>query len=215
MCPKYRAARRPVCYGRRGSRPLALKLRTECAHPVCGSQRSPTVASNAWKARMTHARQPARLAGSPMGPHNHVCAFFQNRDDEYKLLLPFIAEGFGGRARVSLVDPSPDGHSRLTRGDSVDGWQGQQLVSADWQTLSRGVSSCHDMRRCATSSADRGLSSADPSGAMEWALEFPGVTIRRTRHAVRCCPDTRPCVRVRQRGLAPGWHSTCFARIRW
>src|SRR5262245_57561253 len=43
---------------------------------------------------MPHSQQPARLGGSTMGPHNHVCAFFQSREEEYELLLPFIAEGF-------------------------------------------------------------------------------------------------------------------------
>ena len=42
-----------------------------------------------------------------MGPHNHVCAFFQNREEEYKLLLPFIAEGFErGERAFHIVDPS-------------------------------------------------------------------------------------------------------------
>src|SRR5262245_57814946 len=85
---------------------------------------------------MTHAGQPARLAGSTMGPHNHVCAFFQNREEEYKLLLPFIAEGFErGERAFHIVDPSlrSDHLHRLGRaGIPVDSAGDSQLEVHDW-----------------------------------------------------------------------------------
>jgi hypothetical protein len=34
------------------------------------------------------------LAGKTLGRYRHVCAFFHSRDEEYKVLLPFIKEGF-------------------------------------------------------------------------------------------------------------------------
>jgi hypothetical protein len=36
---------------------------------------------------------PIRLGGSVLGPPRHICAFFNNRDDEYRVLLPFIKDG--------------------------------------------------------------------------------------------------------------------------
>lgn len=56
----------------------------------------------------TAARErPVHLAGSVLDRARHVCAFFHNRDEEYRVLLPFIAEGFehGDRA-FHIVDPN-------------------------------------------------------------------------------------------------------------
>jgi hypothetical protein len=35
-----------------------------------------------------------RLAGSVLDRSRHVCAFFNTREEEYRVLLPFIKEGF-------------------------------------------------------------------------------------------------------------------------
>lgn len=50
--------------------------------------------------------RPIRLAGSVLGAQRHVCAFFHNPDEQYRILLPFIKEGFecGDRA-FHVVDP--------------------------------------------------------------------------------------------------------------
>src|SRR5262245_35998602 len=47
-----------------------------------------------------------RLAGSVLVEQAHICAFFHSRDEEYRVLLPFIKEGFdcGDRA-VHLGGP--------------------------------------------------------------------------------------------------------------
>ena len=34
------------------------------------------------------------LAGKPLERSRHVCAFFNSKDEEYRVLLPFIKEGF-------------------------------------------------------------------------------------------------------------------------
>lgn len=41
-----------------------------------------------------------RFAGSVLGVQRHICAFFHNSDEQYRILLPFIKEGFecGDRA---------------------------------------------------------------------------------------------------------------------
>lgn len=47
------------------------------------------------------------LAGSALDRARHVCAFFHSRDEEYRVLMPFITEGFehGDRA-FHIVDPN-------------------------------------------------------------------------------------------------------------
>jgi hypothetical protein len=49
---------------------------------------------------------PIRLAGSILGPPRHICAFFNNHDDEYRVLLPFIKDGLEcGEKAVHTIDP--------------------------------------------------------------------------------------------------------------
>ena len=42
----------------------------------------------------SESNQPIRFAGSVLGAQRHVCAFFHNPDEEYRVLLPFIKDGF-------------------------------------------------------------------------------------------------------------------------
>lgn len=52
------------------------------------------------------AQQPIRLAGTPLGTVRHVCAFFANDEEEYRVLLPFIQEGLsGGDRAIHVVNP--------------------------------------------------------------------------------------------------------------
>ena len=51
-------------------------------------------------------REPVRMGGSSLGNRPHVCAFFNNPDEEYRSLLPFIAEGLQfGEKGVHTIDP--------------------------------------------------------------------------------------------------------------
>ena len=51
--------------------------------------------------------QPIRFAGSTLGAQRHVCAFFNSADEEYRVLLPFIKEGFERREKAfHIVDPN-------------------------------------------------------------------------------------------------------------
>jgi hypothetical protein len=50
--------------------------------------------------------QPIRFAGSVLGAKRHVCAFFHSPDEEYRVMLPFIKEGFErGEKAFHIVDP--------------------------------------------------------------------------------------------------------------
>ncbi len=56
---------------------------------------------------MTATEQPIHLAGATLLQHRHVCAFFHHPDEEYRVLLPFIADGFArGDKAYHIVDPA-------------------------------------------------------------------------------------------------------------
>jgi hypothetical protein len=42
----------------------------------------------------TEAHRSIRIAGSQLGEQRHVCAFFNSREEEYRVTLPFIKDGF-------------------------------------------------------------------------------------------------------------------------
>jgi hypothetical protein len=55
------------------------------------------------------------LAGSQLGEVRHVCAFFNNDEEEYRVLLPFIKDGFEcGDKAVHVVNPDQR-HDHLQR----------------------------------------------------------------------------------------------------
>ena len=59
-----------------------------------------------------------RLAGTALGRSRHVCAFFGTKDEEYRVLLPFIKEGFeqGDKAfHIVKDDHRPEHRRRLRR----------------------------------------------------------------------------------------------------
>lgn len=56
---------------------------------------------------MKIAASPIRFAGSQLGESRHVCAFFHNADEEYRVLLPFIKDGFEcGDKAVHVISPN-------------------------------------------------------------------------------------------------------------
>jgi hypothetical protein len=47
-----------------------------------------------------------RLAGAVLDRSRHVCAFFNSKEEEYRVLLPFVKEGFAqGDKAFHIVDP--------------------------------------------------------------------------------------------------------------
>jgi len=52
------------------------------------------------------ATAPISFAGSHLAETRHVCAFFNNEEEEYRVLLPFIKDGFEcGHKAVHVVNP--------------------------------------------------------------------------------------------------------------
>jgi hypothetical protein len=65
---------------------------------------------------------PVSLAGSELGDTRHVCAFFSSDDEEYRVLLPFIRDGFErGDKAVHIVNPDQRGdHLRRLAAVGID-----------------------------------------------------------------------------------------------
>lgn len=58
---------------------------------------------------------PIPFAGSQLGETRHVCAFFSSEEEEYRVLLPFIKDGFQrGDKAVHVVNPDQR-HDHLHR----------------------------------------------------------------------------------------------------
>ena len=59
---------------------------------------------------MKKSTAPISLAGSELGDVRHVCAFFNSDDEEYRVLLPFIKDGFEcGDKAIHVVNPDQQG----------------------------------------------------------------------------------------------------------
>src|SRR5664279_4293689 len=80
------------------------------------------------------SRSPIRLAGRLLGgPMRHVCAFFNSPEDEYRVLLPFVKEGFDvGEKAVHIVNPRRrDEHGRRLTSVGIDPRVAQQTGQLD------------------------------------------------------------------------------------
>jgi hypothetical protein len=83
------------------------------------------------------SEQPIRFAGSVLGAQRHVCAFFHSPEEEYRVLLPFIKEGFErGEKAFHIVDPElRDEHVQRLESAGIDvaaGEQSGQLELRNW-----------------------------------------------------------------------------------
>jgi hypothetical protein len=65
---------------------------------------------------------PVHLAGSLLDRKRHVCAFFHSKEEEYRVLLPYVTEGFEhGDKAFHIVDPEHrDAHLARLREAGID-----------------------------------------------------------------------------------------------
>jgi hypothetical protein len=63
-----------------------------------------------------------RLAGSVLDRSRHVCAFFATKEEEYRVLMPFIKEGFDhGDKAFHIVDSRQrSAHLEKLRSEGID-----------------------------------------------------------------------------------------------
>ena len=60
---------------------------------------------------MVATAKPVQLAGSVLRHSCHVCAFFHSKEEEYRVLMPFIKDGFeNGDRAFHVVDPNHRPH---------------------------------------------------------------------------------------------------------
>lgn len=133
------------------------------------------------------ATEPVRLAGSVLSRSCHVCAFFHSREEEYRVLMPFIKEGFerGDRAFHVVNEKNRTDHLRRLSQEGVDvaaaESQGQLEVRRwDEAYIQNGY---FDQYRMIQTIKDALDPAKKPPGKltrlvanMEWALEdLPGV----------------------------------------
>jgi len=71
---------------------------------------------------MERRSEPVRLAGSELGGTRHVCAFFNSKEEEYRVLLPFIKEGLerGDRAFHIVDSQHCSEHRRCLKEADID-----------------------------------------------------------------------------------------------
>jgi hypothetical protein len=136
-------------------------------------------------------RRLVTLAGVPLGPSRHICAFFHDRAEELRVLLPFIREGLQQGDKVFLlVAPSQRSEyvERLKQGDAgIEAAlrSGQLEVSSPGEAL-RGHFDVSAMLRLIQGILDQGKVQGYPLTRlvinMDWTLDaLPG------RHAIVEC----------------------------
>jgi len=135
---------------------------------------------------MSNVKQ-VRLGGFVLNRSRHVCAFFHSKDEEYRVLLPFIREGFdqGDRALHLIDKRNRAEHVRRLDGAGIDvaGAEVQgQLDLRPWEDAYLH-DNCFDQHRqirlieCALAEGkSRGFPLTRLVADMLWALEeWPGV----------------------------------------
>lgn len=135
---------------------------------------------------MSETKQ-VRLAGSVLDRRRHVCAFFNSKDDEYRVLLPFVKEGFErGDKAFHIVDPNhrPEHRRRLGEAgiDVAEAERTGQLEVRRWEDayLREGHFDQNRMLALIEEVLQGGKAQGYPLtrliANMEWALEDrPGV----------------------------------------
>ena len=135
---------------------------------------------------MTKTREPVRLAGSVLDRSCHVCAFFHSKEEQYRVLMPFIKEGLeAGDRAFHLVDPRHRAEhlNRLQHeGIDVSRTEGTgQLEVVHWQEAYLKEDRFDQHRMIADLQEGLDPAKREPDqlvravGNMEWALEdLPG-----------------------------------------
>ncbi len=153
---------------------------------------------------------PVHFGGATLTQYRHVCAFFHNRDEEYRALLPFITEGFErGEKAFHIVDPKlRENHLERLGSSGIkvkETEQTGQLEVWNWDDayLRDGHFDQYRMLALIQEVLDKGKSGPFALSRwvahMEWALEDrPGVNDiveyeTRANDILRKYPDTLVC----------------------
>jgi len=136
---------------------------------------------------MTEPVEPLRLARSVLDRSRHVCAFFHSKEEEYRVLMPFVKDGFANGDRAfHIVDPEhrPTHLKRLEQEgiDVADAEAKGQLEVRRWQDAYIRDDYFEQYRMIDTIKEALDPAKKQPGKVtrlianMEWALEdLPGV----------------------------------------
>jgi enamine deaminase RidA (YjgF/YER057c/UK114 family) len=82
---------------------------------------------------MKKTTPPIPFAGSHLDQTRHVCAFFNSADEEYRVLLPFIKDGFQcGHKAIHVVNPNQrQDHLQRLGAAGIDAAAAQQSGQLD------------------------------------------------------------------------------------
>ena len=122
------------------------------------------------------------FAGSHLAEDRHVCAFFSSEDEEYRVLLPFIKDGFAaGDKAVHVVNPNQHrDHLDRLAARGIDAAAAQKTGQLELHTnsdtyLREGRFDQDRMLAAFEQMADAGASSGFPRSRivcrMDWAAE--------------------------------------------
>ena len=135
---------------------------------------------------MTTSKPKITLCGKHLEGPLHICAFFNSREEQYDILLPYLKEGVDeGNYLITITDPSNKAdHLERLRDFGIDpdalGAKGHTLdVSADDTYLTGGHFSANDMFGIIENAVDgatrNGFTGLRGFGEMHWALKgLPG-----------------------------------------
>lgn len=126
------------------------------------------------------------LAGSAVKLRCHACAFFHDQEEEYRLLLPFLKEGFEQQDKLFQIVDSRHREERLRRigtlgVDVATAEDSGQLEVRPWESayLRQGRFDQHAMLALVEEVLGKGREQFGLTrlwANMEWSLEdFPGV----------------------------------------
>jgi hypothetical protein len=133
------------------------------------------------------AGKSVRLAGSVLDRSRHVCAFFGTKEEEYRVLLPFIKEGFveGDKAFHIVDGRHRDAHLAKLKAEGIDvdsAMSAGQLEVRRWdEAYLRGGRFDQNamlglIEQVLSSGKQQGFPLTRLVANMEWALEDrPGV----------------------------------------
>jgi hypothetical protein len=134
---------------------------------------------------MNSKANPIHFAGSQFGNQRHVCAFFHGAEEKYRVLLPFIKDGFdcGDRA-FHVVDPNRRlEHLQRLESVGIDTAAAEangQLSLYGWNDAHIDPNGHFEQHRMLAlieeelrTGAMRGFRVSRSIGNMEWALEDP------------------------------------------
>ncbi|HEX6113652.1 MAG TPA: MEDS domain-containing protein [Geminicoccaceae bacterium] len=135
---------------------------------------------------MARSNHSVTLAGSALKHRCHACAFFHDREEEYRLLLPFVQEGFAQHEKIFQIVDARHRDERLGRIGSLGIDVGMaekcgQLEVRPWENayLREGRFDQNAMLSLVEEVLDRGKEQFGMTRVwanMEWSLEdFPGV----------------------------------------